>query len=248
MSPAPDLKRSIPIVQISRRLSKCINKLQFGAEVSHVYNPLEYAWEPHEQYLIRYGQGTKRLLFVGMNPGPFGMAQTGVPFGDVTMVRDFLGIRGTVRKPASEHSKRPIQGFECKRSEVSGTRVWGFIRERFGTAEAFFRDAFVANYCPLCFMEASGKNRTPDQLGAEERTALYACCDRALKEMVELLGVESVIAIGGFVEKRAIAACGAQSNLKIVSILHPSPANPRANRGWAKEAEKDLAAHGIDLG
>lgn len=248
MSLADDAKRLSPLVQISRRLSKCISKLQFGPDVSHVYNPLEYAREPHEQYLVRYGRGSKRLLFVGMNPGPFGMAQTGVPFGDVTMVRDFLGIRGTVRRPALEHPKRPIQGFECKRSEVSGTRVLGFIRDRFGTAESFFRHAFVANYCPLCFMEASGKNRTPDQLAAEERTALYACCDRALREMVELLEVKTVIAIGGFVEKRATAACGTQGNLQIFSILHPSPANPRANRGWAKEAEKDLAAHGIDLG
>lgn len=248
MQPADDAKRPIPIVQISRRLSKCINKLQFGAEVSFVYNPLDYAREPHEQYLVRYGQGKKRLLFVGMNPGPFGMAQTGVPFGDVTMVREFLGIHAKVRKPALEHPKRPVHGFECKRSEVSGTRVWGFVRERFGNADAFFRDAFIANYCPLCFMEASGKNRTPDQLAAEERASLYASCDLALREQVELLGVECVIAIGGFAEKRAIAACGSRLGLRIVSILHPSPANPRANRGWAKEVERDLAAHGIQLG
>lgn len=248
MNPADDAKRLIPIVQISRRLSKCINKLRFGAEVSLVYNPLDYAREPHEQYLVRYGQGKKRLLFVGMNPGPFGMAQTGVPFGDVTMVRDFLGIHAKVRKPALEHPKRPVHGFECKRSEVSGTRVWGFVRDRFGTPDAFFRDAFIANYCPLCFMEESGKNRTPDQLRSDERASLYASCDLALREQVDLLGVECVIAIGGFAEKRAIAACGNLGGLRIVSILHPSPANPRANRGWAQEVEKDLAGHGIQLG
>ena len=167
------------MVGVSRELSKAVSSLRFGSAVTHVYNPLEYAREPHERYLERFGQGSKRLLFIGMNPGPFGMAQTGVPFGDVKMVREYLGIEGRVAKPPNEHPKRPVLGFGCKRSEVSGTRVWGFIRERFAKPEAFFRQAFVANYCPLCFMESSGKNRTPDQLSVDERTALYAVCDQA---------------------------------------------------------------------
>jgi single-strand selective monofunctional uracil DNA glycosylase len=240
--------RSRTVVELSRRLSKAVSALRFGAEISHVYNPLEYAREPHEAYLERYGQGKKRLLFVGMNPGPFGMAQTGVPFGDVTMVRDFLDISGKVTKPPREHPKRPVLGFDCRRSEVSGTRIWGFVRERFLTAEAFFHHAFVANYCPLCFMESSGKNRTPAQLSRDEQEPLYAACDRALAELVELLGVEHVIAIGGFAEKRAIVACAALPQVRVVSILHPSPANPRANRGWAREAEEDLVRAGIALG
>jgi single-strand selective monofunctional uracil DNA glycosylase len=235
------------IVSVSRELSKAVSALRFGAQVTHVYNPLEYAREPHERYLERYGQGQKRLLFVGMNPGPFGMAQTGVPFGDVTMVREYLGIEGRVTKPAQEHPKRPISGFACTRSEVSGTRVWGFVRERFPKPEAFFRHAFVANYCPLCFMETSGKNRTPDQLPIDDRTPLYAACDRALRALVELLEVECVIGIGGFAEKRALAACEGLGGVRVVNVLHPSPANPRANRGWAREVEKDLAAAGIDL-
>lgn len=241
-------KSTDAVVQISRKLCSAVNKLTFGAEVSHVYNPLEYAREPHENYLRRYAGGTKRLLFVGMNPGPFGMAQTGVPFGDVAMVRDFLKITGSVKRPASEHPKRPVLGFACPRSEVSGTRIWGFFRERFGNADAVFRQAFVHNYCPLCFMEPSGKNRTPDQLAPKERTALYDICDRALAKLVELLSVETVIGIGGFAEKRALASCASLPGIRVVSVLHPSPANPRANRGWAAEVAKDLAAAGIDLG
>ena len=34
----------------------------------------------------------KRVVFLGMNPGPFGMAQVGVPFGEVAAVRDWLRI------------------------------------------------------------------------------------------------------------------------------------------------------------
>jgi single-strand selective monofunctional uracil DNA glycosylase len=233
------------LVDVSRVLSDKVGAMRFKAPVSHVYNPLEYARAPHEMYLKRCGAGTKQYLFVGMNPGPFGMAQTGVPFGDVAMVRDFLCIEAKVGRPAREHPKRPILGFGCQRSEVSGTRVWGFVRDRFGTAETFFRDAFVYNYCPLCFMEASGKNRTPDQLPREEREPLYEACDAALCSVVQVLRAKCVIAVGGFAEKRARQACADMPGVRIVTVLHPSPANPRANRGWSKEVEQALAAAGI---
>ncbi len=235
------------LVEVSRTLSDKVGAMRFDSPVSHVYNPLEYARAPHEVYLKRCGTGKKQYLFVGMNPGPFGMAQTGVPFGDVTMVRDFLRIEAEVGRPDREHPKRPILGFGCRRSEVSGTRVWGFIRERFVTPDAFFRDAFVYNYCPLCFMEASGKNRTPDQLPRAEREPLYEACDAALRKLVQLLGVKCVIAIGGFAEKRATEACASLRGVRIVTVLHPSPANPQANRGWSKEVERALAAAGVRL-
>ena len=134
-----------------------------------VYDPLDYARRAHAAYLDAYAGSRKRVVFLGMNPGPFGMAQTGVPFGDVAQVRDFLGIEAPVGRPASEHPKRPVQGFACARSEVSGTRLWGAIAAQFGTPARFFADHFVANYCPLLFLEASGRNRTPDKLPAAER-------------------------------------------------------------------------------
>src|SRR3954452_15779457 len=122
------------LCRISRALGRAVDELSFAAPVTHVYNPLRYAAPVHEEYLRRYGAGPKPVLLLGMNPGPFGMAQTGVPFGDVSMVRDFLGISGPVGKPKPEHPKRPILGFDCQRSEVSGTRLWGFARAHFKTA------------------------------------------------------------------------------------------------------------------
>lgn len=239
--------RTATLVEVSRTLCRKVSSMRFQQPVSHVYNPLEYARVPHEIYLRRCGEGTIQYLFVGMNPGPFGMAQTGVPFGDVSMVRDFLRIEGEVGRPAREHPKRPIFGFDCPRSEVSGTRMWGFIRERFVTADAFFRSAFVHNYCPLCFMEASGKNRTPDQLPREEREPLYEACDATLRSVVQLLGAKCVIAVGGFAEKRAREACAEMSGVRIVTVLHPSPANPKANRGWSQEVDRALQDAGILL-
>jgi len=210
-----------------------------------VYNPLEYAWAPHAEYLQRWGTGTGRVVFVGMNPGPWGMAQTGVPFGDVTMVRDWMAIEAPVGKPPREHPKRPIQGFDCSRSEVSGTRLWGWARDTFTTADRFFARFFVYNYCPLCFMEESGRNFTPDKLPAAVKTPLTEACDRALRRVVEHLQPRLAIGVGGFAEKR-LRAVLPDPACTVGTILHPSPASPAANRGWAEAAEKQLRALGVD--
>lgn len=234
------------LVSISRDLCRSMQPLRFGGRVAYVYNPLHYARAPHEAYLEKWGTGRRRVLLVGMNPGPFGMAQTGVPFGDVGMVRDFLGVTGRVERPSPEHPKRPIEGFACPRSEVSGMRLWGWARERFATPERFFSTFFVHNYCPLAFMEESSRNLTPDKLPAAEREPLFRACDEALRRIVEALGPELVIGVGGFARDRARAALAGHEGT-IATILHPSPASPKANRGWAPIIEAELAALGVDV-
>lgn len=227
----------------AQRLAEECGALRFAAPVTHVYNPLQYAWAAHRQYIERYGATRKRVVLLGMNPGPFGMTQTGVPFGEVAAVRDFLAIVAPIGRPALEHPARPVQGFACKRAEVSGSRVWGLVAARWGSAAAFFRDYYVANYCPLVFLEEGGKNRTPDKLPAGERAALTAACDRHLRRVVELLAPEWVIGVGGYAEKQAEAALGGA--VKIGRILHPSPASPAANLGWADAAVAELEGLGL---
>lgn len=232
--------------EIARGLDGAVSSLRFDPPVAAVYDPLSYAWEAHAAYLDRYGQGPRPVLMLGMNPGPYGMAQTGIPFGDVEMVRDWLGIQAPVGAPASEHPKRPVLGFQCPRREVSGQRLWGWARARFGTPERFFARFFVANYCPLVFMTETGRNLTPDALPAAERAPLFAACDRALAAMVDQLQPEYLVGIGRFAEERALAALG-DSGLRIGRILHPSPASPAANRDWAGQAELGLRELGIPL-
>jgi single-strand selective monofunctional uracil DNA glycosylase len=234
------------LVRISRKLAKATDAMRFAAPVAHVYNPLIYARAPHELYLSRYGAGPKEVLFLGMNPGPFGMAQTGVPFGEVSMVRDWLGIEGPVSQPPRVHPKRPIEGFACKRSEVSGARLWGWAKSRFASPEAFFNRFFVVNYCPLVFMDAGGKNVTPDKLTSGERDALEALCDTALRATTIALGAKCVIGVGAYAEERARAAL-TDTGVQVGRVLHPSPASPAANRGWASQAERDLERVGVRL-
>jgi single-strand selective monofunctional uracil DNA glycosylase len=235
-----------PLISISRDLARQVSCLRFAAPVSYVYRPLDYAAAPHEAYLRRYGQPPRRVVLLGMNPGPFGMVQTGVPFGDVTMVRDWLGVEAPVGKPDRVHPKRPVLGFACPRSEVSGTRLWGWARDRFATPERFFATFFVANYCPLAFLEASGRNLTPDKLPAAEQTSLFAACDEALRRLVKAMRPTHVVGVGHFAFKRAQAALSG-FDVEVGTILHPSPASPLANRGWAAAASRQLAALGIAL-
>ena len=232
------------LVPVTERLRERTRALRFGAPVTHVYAPLDYAWAPHRLYLERHGAGQREILFVGMNPGPFGMAQTGVPFGDVAMVRDWLGIEAPVERPAGEHPRRPVLGFGIGRGEVSGARLWGWARERFGSPERFFRRAFVWNYCPLCFLDDGGRNVTPDKLRPREaRELLFSICDEALAGVVAHLQPAVVVGIGRFAADRA-RPVAAEGGARCGTAPHPSPASPLANRGWP--AIFDVALH--DLG
>jgi single-strand selective monofunctional uracil DNA glycosylase len=232
------------LIAAAQGLRDRVARMRFAPPVAYVYNPLQYAWQPHEMYLRKYGRGRKRVIFMGINPGPYGMTQTGVPFGEIAAVRDWLEIEAPVQHPPQEHPRRPVEGFACRRSEVSGRRLWGFFKAQYKTPQAFFKHHFVVNYCPLVFMEESGLNRTPDKLPAGERSALLAACDEHLREVAEILRVEWAIGIGGFAEKR-LQETLAGMPIQIGRIPHPSPANPSANRDWATPVREILAGYGL---
>jgi len=241
------MSRQIPEpVDIAGRMRRQVQRLTFGPPVEFVYNPLEYAWETHVDYLARYGTGTPEVLLLGMNPGPWGMAQTGVPFGEIHIVRNWLGIRGRIGRPGKEHPRVRVTGFECRRSEISGTRLWGWARDSFGTPRRFFGRFFVTNYCPLMFLDPAGRNLTPDKLPIRQRDPLLSVCDGALRGMVEAIRPRWVIGVGGFAESRARVALTGIS-IPIGRILHPSPASPIANRDWAGQAVRQLGELGIDV-
>jgi single-strand selective monofunctional uracil DNA glycosylase len=223
-------------------------RLAFATPVTHVYNPLAYAWPAIEQYVRRYGATPRRVLLLGMNPGPWGMAQTGVPFGEVGAVRDWLQLDARVGKPAREHPRRPVLGLACPRREVSGERLWGLFAERFRTPSRFFGEHLVLNHCPLVFLEASGRNRTPDKLPAAEREPLLAVCDAALGALIDLYRPAWCIGIGTYAQARLETVCrrdAGRRQVRVGRLLHPSPASPVANRGWAAAATRMLVEQGV---
>jgi len=240
----PENGTGAELVAAARALERSVGRLRFGRPVTHVYNPLSYARRAHAAYLERYGASPKRVVFLGMNPGPFGMAQTGVPFGAVAPVRDWLQVEARIGRPRLEHPKRPVLGLDCPRNEVSGERLWGAIRAHWKHPARFFRSHFVANYCPLLFLEETGRNRTPDKLAAGEREPLFKACDRHLVRLVDALDPDWVVGIGAFAEERARTVLAGR-NLKIGRVLHPSPANPRAQKDWAGTVGRELADLGI---
>jgi single-strand selective monofunctional uracil DNA glycosylase len=234
---------SASLLASAQQLCAAVAPLRFSAPVTHIYNPLDYAWAGHELYLKKYGQGRKRIIFLGMNPGPFGMAQTGVPFGEVAAVRDWLGITAPINKPAQENPKKPVDGFACTRAEVSGQRLWGLFAATFKTPEAFFAEHFVANYCPLLWLNGT-KNVTPVELPKAETAPVDAACNAHLRQMVEILQPAWVIGVGKYARKQAETALRGY-DLNFGDILHPSPASPAANKGWAPIAQKQLEDLGL---
>lgn len=239
-----NLFSNLAVIHAVKIFAQKLALLSFPPPIAHVYHPLIYAWEAHEEYLRRFANGQKKVLFLGMNAGPFGMMQTAVPFGEIAFVRDWMGIDSGVKKPDREHPKRPIEGFACRRSEVSGRRFWGLFRDRFGDAESFFKNHFVANYCPLGLLEKSGRNFTPNKLPNGMARDLEAICDDHLRALVKIQKPEYVIGVGAFAHKRAEIALDKNAT-KFGQILHPSPASPAANRDWKSKAESQMHAIGI---
>ncbi len=232
------------LLQLSADLRDDVNGLILPEYITHIYNPLDYAWDPHSIYLNKYGNSPKKVLLLGMNPGPFGMAQTGIPFGDVVKVQDWMGINGIVNKPLIEHPKRIIDGFSCKRREGSGKRLWGWAEEEFITAEKFFETFFVINYCPLIFFDINGANITPDKLPKTIQIKLHEICDKAIEKTISLLSPKFTIGIGNYAAAR-LKEIKKDSAIIVDSIIHPSPANPLANRGWAEQVNRKFYDLGI---
>jgi single-strand selective monofunctional uracil DNA glycosylase len=236
---------SARIIKRTSEFSVACDNLGKPEQIFASYNPLSYAFKPHSKYLQKFANGPKKALFLGMNPGPWGMVQTGVPFGEVDAVRNWLRIEEKVQSPINVHPARPITGFECTRSEVSGKRLWGLFADCFGSSDSFFEDNFVLNYCPLSFMSKTGANITPDKLPIEFRKKLNLICDEFLRFSIEVFQPEQVIGIGGYATKCFQRILPKETQLRIGTILHPSPASPIANKEWPSKPKAQLKSLGV---
>lgn len=229
---------------ITDDLAENLEIIKFNNPVDTVYNPLIYARNGYDNFCKEYGLPPKKVVFIGMNPGPWGMVQTGIPFGSINIVKSWLKIDAEIFQPKKLHPNRPVYGFDCSRNEVSGQRLWSWAIERFKSKENFFKTFFVINYCPLAFFDEKGRNITPDKLKRKDRAALFSICDSALRKMINVLKPKYLVGIGNFAFKR-LNEVFPEDNYLIGKVLHPSPANPSANKGWAELCNTALTKIGI---
>lgn len=235
------------LAKLALGLSRQLAPLRSRLGATHVYDPSDYARAPMGEYLRRYCAGEKRILFMGMNPGPWGMAQTGVPFGAVPWVRDWMGISGKVGAPPDAHPQRPVLGWKCPRVEVSGDRLWSFFGHAHGSAADFFSSRCVVNYCPLLFLSANDggvRNIAVNKMTGNAAGKMFALCDEHMDAVLRATRPEIAIGIGDWAERRLLRLAGLGS-LQVGKILHPSPASPLANRGFAKVAAEQLRVLGV---
>ena len=209
--------------------------------VDAVYNPLAYAWEPHRAYLELASGGGAKTLLLGMNPGPHGMGQMGIPFAATSVVRELLKITNLeVGQPRKPHPKRPISGLDWPKEEVSGTRLWGLLANEYGSAESIFKSVFLLNHCPLMlFSGERATNITPDKITGPTTKALLERCDEHLREVVDIMQIERVIGVGRYSEKRALNALSG-IDISVTTCWHPSPASPLANRNKGEDWKKNV--------
>ena len=234
------------LIDAGRVLADELRPLKFSEPVTHTYLTVDYARAGYEAYLEKFANSKKRTLLLGMNPGPYGMAQTGVPFGEVAAVGEWMGLNPEIGRPENEHPKRRISGMDCPKSEVSGRRLWGLFSDTFPNAGDFFKDHLVINFCPLIWMKDSGANLTPDKIRAVEMEPVDAACLKHLRRLIEILEPQYLIGVGAYAENQMRVAQEQLGGSAVIGkILHPSPASPAANRGWAEVAERQLREVGV---
>lgn len=228
----------------TQKLREQVNSISFTFD-GYIYNPLDYAWNSHCEYLKKINTNPK-AFFLGMNPGPLGMMQTGIPFGEVNFVKNWMKIEAVVEKPKREHPNRPVLGFNCPRSEISGKRFWGLFSQRYPNSDDFFKSNCVFNYCPLGFLDAgkTAKNITPDKLNKIERLELERICDLYLYDVLEFLKPQVLIGVGKYAQAK-LNAVNKDKNRLVISIIHPSPGNPQANKNWDEKTIKTLQDVGV---
>ncbi|MCH2646055.1 MAG: hypothetical protein MKZ53_03700 [Candidatus Thalassarchaeum sp.] len=222
-------------------VEKFADSLVKEGSVDAVYNPLAYAWEPHRAYLELASGGGAKTLLLGMNPGPHGMGQMGIPFAATSVVRELLKITNLeVGQPRKPHPKRPISGLDWPKEEVSGTRLWGLLANEYGSAESIFKSVFLLNHCPLMlFSGERATNITPDKITGPTTKALLERCDEHLREVVDIMQIERVIGVGRYSEKRALNALSG-IDISVTTCWHPSPASPLANRNKGEDWKKNV--------
>lgn len=236
-------------LKATKTLNERFQELTFNEKVETYYNPLTYALPVHEAYLNKFGNEPKQAFFLGMNPGPWGMAQTGIPFTDPYIARDWMDLpQKSVGTPKNEREDRPVKGWESERKEASGQRLHGYFRRLYGSLESFFEIGIVQNYCPLVMYANDGTNLTPEDLLKDDREKIFKACGPYIEQLLHFYEPEVLVGIGRFGQRR-LANVADLSQEEVFYLPHPSPASPIATRNggdyWRNLVKETLEEAGL---
>jgi len=136
-----------------------------------VWNPGLYGEPWHSRFRRCYPPAARPLVLFGLNPGPYGMAQTGIPFTDIRRLVSALPALVAELRNAGKRLEVPglapvsLPPYLSRTFEASSVRVYRFLERSWGDAERGWREVVAANPCPLLFIDTeTGKNRTPADL------------------------------------------------------------------------------------
>ena len=182
-------------------LAKALAAMPAMTMVSLIYDPMGLCLCDASGLLPNIRQfHQEKVVFLGMNPGPYGMVQSGIPFGEIAAVTEWLQLASTDSQTDERTPKATHHGLIVPRSEVSGRRLWGLFAERFTSAEDFFADHFILNYCPLAFLAETGRNITSTSSAAQTRAFMAQHCDQHFKKALNALQPDWCIGVGGYAE------------------------------------------------
>jgi single-strand selective monofunctional uracil DNA glycosylase len=225
-----------------------------------IWNPGVYGEPWHDRFRRCYPPGRHPLVLFGLNPGPYGMAQSGIPFTDIARLRSGLPRLARELMEAGEKVETPglapgsLRPYLGRTFESSSVRLYRFLERGWGSAETGWRQVVVANPCTLLFIDpASGKNRTPADLGKAVRARggeaaarrLEEECDRLRRrcalEALEALNPRGAVLLGRNVQAALGSVLRAQlGESALIFWEHPARAVPDT---WAAGLLTALQGH-----
>ncbi len=228
-----------------------------------IWNPGLYGETWHARFRRLYRPGQHPLVVFGLNPGPYGMAQTGIPFTDIRRLVSALPDLAAELRGRGERVEPPglappgLRPYLSRSFESSAVRVYRFLKKGWGGAERGWTEVVVANPCTLLFIDpAEGKNRTPADLARAAR--LRGSGRDQVRELVESFGrirircaVESIEALSPrgaiLLGKDVQAALGPAlrrilGEARVIPWEHPARAVPES---WASGLLSALRRRGL---
>jgi len=206
-----------------------------------VWNPALYALDIYQEYLTKFPPEPGAILALGLNPGPYGMAQTGIPFTDCRTASGALGMEMTIPGKAPDDLISRLKKANGKwrgTYERSSLGMYRFLILAWGDIKTAYRNWFVGNPCPLLFLDPERWNVTPADPRLRRMKEVGELRQRAVIGFSEILNPRGIVCFGKDVAKAvgevAIRQVGPD---RVVFYEHPARAVPEK---WAAGLLQEL--------